>query len=272
MKTSLKALLPLLLCSSLAIGEEYRSFTDFDYARNETDFSELDTFTVGSTWYFSPKETLGPLNEFEYVNTSSNIFGSWARLDTPGSDVDEMLIGGEYFAGNVLLGGSYLNRESADAYTATLGYLFSDNFLVSVDAEKFESFDARYFINARYAQQLGGTDYIGFAVRADDDFLSTAVSSRYFTRLAGERYLAAEATYHFNDRAEDFWALEGDYYFSRRTSLGLGVRKHDVYALDFTHFFNENVAVELAYTTQEFELDFEEVDFKRYQLGVTVQF
>lgn len=55
-------------------------------------------------------------------------------------------------------------------------------------------------------------------------------------------------------------------------SLGLGIQKDDVYTLDFTHFFNENVAVELAYTTTENESELLDIDVNSYQLGVTVQF
>lgn len=268
---NLKAFLPLMLCSSFVVAEEYRSFSDVDYSHTETGPFELDELIIGSTWYFDTKESLGPLTEFEYINRTSNIFGTYSRFDAT-ETFDAAVLGGEYFAGNVLLGGSYRILDEFDVFSGTVGYLFTSNILVSLDAVKAEDIDTDYFVSARYNHQLRGNDYIGFNVSTDVEFDTKALSSRYFTRLGGENYLAAEVSYTFADDAEDFWALDGDYYFSKRTSLGLGIAKNEVYSLDLAHFFNDNIAVELGYTTSrndDFDLD---LDVDSYQLGITVQF
>lgn len=275
MRTNLKVLVPLVLCSSAALAEDYHSISDFDYVWAELGPFQSDTYTLSSTWYFDSKQTLGPLNEFEYINKTSNIFGSWTQFDE--SDAHQAEIGGEYFAGHFLLGGSYSGDNGPDRFTGTLGYLFSDNFLVSADALKFEGDDdTYYFFNARYNHQLSGTNYIGFNFRTDDEFQLNTISSRYFTKLSGESYLAAGVSYTFVDDFDDSWTLEGDYYFSPRTSLGLGVSSNDTYSFDFTHFFTESIALELNYATRDDDsrLPFTNVDLdlQRYSLSLTFQF
>lgn len=266
----LKALLPLMLIPPIALAEEYHSFSNADYSRTEIGPVDFDEFTIGTAWYFANRVTLGPLKEFEYINRTSNVFGSWTRID--GTDgADTVQIGGEYFAGNVLLGGSAANLDGTNAFTGTLGYLFSSNFLVSLAASKTESFDTNYFINVRYNHQLHGSDYIGFNLSTDEEFDTQAISSRYFTGLAGEKYLAAELSYTFSDNGEDSWALQGDYYLNRRTSLGLGIAKHEVYTLDFSHFFTENFAIGLNFTTRNDDSGFD-LDVDVYRLGMTLQF
>lgn len=269
---NLKSILPLILLPSIVIAEEYRSISNLDYSRFETGPLELDQFAFGSTWYFDRKVTLGPLNEFEYINKTSNIFGAYTRFEGMNADFDDALIGGEYFAGNLLVGGSYRNLEDFDVVTGTVGYLLNSNFLVSLDAVKAEDIDAEYFVNARYDHQLGGTNYIGFHFRTDDEFDTKEISSRYFTQLASENYLAAEVSYTIFDNADDIWALDGDYYFNQRTSLGLGIAKDEVYSLDFTHFFTRNIAVELGYTTSRNDDTGLDLDLDAYQLGITAQF
>ena len=272
---TLKAALPLMLFSAIALADEYRSFSDVDVSRSESRVVEIDQFTIGSTWYFDQKETLGPLKEFEYINKTSNIFGSYSRFESESGgmafDSDFPVIGGEYFAGNVLMGGSYRKLDDFEAFSGTLGYLVNSNFLVSLDAFKVEDQDNQYFVSARYNHQLGGSNYIGFNFRTDDDFDTREVSSRYFTQLAGETHLAAELSYTFVDDFDDFWSLGADYYFNKQTSLGLGIAKNEFYSLDFTRFFNRNIAVELGYSTSSNDA-FADLDVDTYQLGVTVQF
>lgn len=282
MRMNLKVLLPLVLSSSVAFAEDYHSISDFDYTRSDFGTlvfagqrftTEQDLYTLSSTWYFDSKETLGPLNEFEYINKTSNIFGAWSQFDGSGSHAHQATIGGEYFAGNFLLGGSYTGLDGPDGFTGTLGYLFSDAFLISAEALKTEGLDTHYLFNARYNHQLSGTNYIGFNFSTDDEFDVKTISSRYFTRLSGESYLAAEISYTlFPNNIEDLWTFEGDYYLNRRTSLGLGVAKDDTYSFDFTHFFTENVALKLSYATRDLDAQFIEGDFKSYSLGLTVQF
>lgn len=272
MKVHAKVAFPLMLCSSIAAAEEYHWISGADFTRTDTRIADFDAFSLGSTWYFDGKETLGPLNEFAYINTTSNIFGSWSRFDGLSNDADQVGIGGEYFAGNLLLGGSYLNLDDVDFFTGTVGYLFSENFLVSVDAAKVEGAGTNYLFNARYNHPLRGNAYLGFNFSTDDEFDGKNLSSRYFTPLAGNDYLALEVSWSiFDDADEELWAVEGDYYFSERTSLGLGIAEDEVYSFDFTHFFNENVALELGYTTSDDDSGFD-FDVDSYQLGVTFQF
>ncbi|HLT90095.1 MAG TPA: putative porin [Woeseiaceae bacterium] len=267
-----KIAVPLMLFSTIVAAEEYRSFSTVDYSHSETDFLELDQFSLTSTWFFDDKATLGPLKEFEYINRTSNVFGRYSRFDS-GGNFYRAAVGGEYFAGNWLLGGSYDDGDGPRLLTGTVGYLFSEDFLLSVDAVKLGNLDTDLVLDARYNHRLGGNDYIGFNLRVDDDFDSREIASKYFTRLAGDTWLAVGLAYNFIEGAEDPWSVTGDYYFSERTSVALGVGKHDRYSLGLSHFFNRNVALELGYSTMEVDVPgSSSLDEDVYRAGVTIQF
>lgn len=274
MKT--KTLFPLLLASAVtaAHAEEYQSITDFDYSRTEIGSFKTDQYTLGSTYYFTPRMTMGPLKEFEYINRSSNVFGGYSYFDTDFDNVDSAIVGGEYFAGNLLVGGAYQNTEDQDAYYASVGYLASPDLLFRVDAEKFEDQDTDYFASAQYNHRLGGSDYLGFTLRVDDDLDYRELSSKYFAEFGRGSYIALSLNYASLDGDyvsvggdDNTWSTKADYYFNKATSVGLGYDKDDNYLVDFSHFFQENIALELAYSSNA-----DDSDLDTYTLGLRAQF
>ncbi|WP_323846191.1 putative porin [Microbulbifer magnicolonia] len=261
------AALPLMLLSATVAAEQYTSITEADYIQTDTGFADIDQLLIGSTYYFAPKETLGPLKEFEYINKVTNIFGGYSYADSDFGDADSLAVGGEYFAANgFVVGGAMLESDGGDMLSASLGYLFTPNFLMSLEAVDVEDADSELFVNARYNHQLNGTDYIGFDVSVDDDLDSKTVSSKYFTEFAGGRYLAAEVSVNDTDDTDLFWAGNVEFYFNQNTSVGFGYDDADSYELNATHFFNRNVAAKVAYGSNT---EFDEVDV--FSLGLTVQ-
>ncbi|QFT56989.1 putative porin [Microbulbifer sp. THAF38] len=258
------AALPLMLLAATAGAEEYNSFTKSKYTNLEND---ADRFTIGSQYFFSGKETLGPLKEFEYINKVSNIYGDFSHYNEGSEDSDIFTVGGEYFASNgIVLGAQLADWGEENIDTLSIGYLFTPNFLVSLEHEDNDS-DNELSVNARYNHQLNATDYIGFDFSVDEEFDTRSLSSKYFTHLGGEQYLTAELAYVSYDEGDDYWKLGTEYFFTQRTSVGFTLDENEEFKLGMNHFFNRNFAVEAAYISNTDSDD----DYDTYQIGMTVQ-
>ncbi|SDK40850.1 putative porin [Microbulbifer yueqingensis] len=264
----LKYILPLALVSATASAEQYTSFTNAGYQNNDYGSGfETDSYDINSRYFFAPKENLGPLKEFEYINKVSNVYGGFSRLDYDGGDASGSNLGGELFAGNFKLGASFSEFEDVDSNTLTLGYLFSENFLLSLDSVDTDGADRENIVSARYNHQLGGTDYVGFNFAVDDDLDYAQVSSRYLRSLAGDSYLVLAGSVTDFDQGDSVWSAGAEYYFTRTTSVGFETVDGDTLGLDFTHFFNRSIAVNVAYA----QTDEDFVDYDTFSLGLTAQ-
>ncbi len=260
------AALPLMVFAASAAAESYQSISNAAYIGTEIGNVDADTFAFGSTYYFAPKETLGPLKEFEYINKVTNIFGGYSYTDTDFGDADALTVGAEYFDASGFMGGvSVTEGDFNDGYDLSVGYLFNPDLLVQLRREKIEDVDAEWFVDASYNYQLNGSDYIGFNFVADDDFDSRTLSSKLFKYLGGENWLTVDASYTSNDEFDNDWEIGAEYYFSKTTSVGVGYEDDETFDLGVSHFFTPNVAGQLAYQTNS------DIDLDQFLLGVTIQ-
>ncbi len=262
---TLKYALPVIaLAATTAVSaEEYQLFTELraDHARvsgdNETNWK------LNGTYFIDKKVTLGPLDQFEYINKVTNVSASYNRF----SGNNAWSIGGEYFAENGLVVSANHGRVSGNYVNQLgLGYLVSNNVIVRAEAFKAEGSSTDYRFSASYNHQLQGNDYVGFTAQVDDDFDYFTVSSKYFAALNEGRYIAVGVALADNDGSSS-WAAEADYYFSKMTSAGLSYDKGDNYSLNAKHFFNTNWALEAGFASNT-----DNSARKVYSLGVIGQF
>jgi len=205
---------------------------------------------------------------------------------------------GEWFVGGFVLGGryNYLDHENTRSYTSieenrihhsdttsdsdsayslSLGYLISENFLIqSTYHESNELFSFR----ASYDLTLNGTDYIGFSYDTDEDFEFHTLSSKYFMALANSSYLTLSASYMFDNRDtldyvhhienDDYWSVGSSYYFNQNTSISAGYDENENYRFAATHYFNDNYSLSAGYRSTKESGD----DFKSYGVTFAAQF
>ena len=124
----LAVIISSILLSSAATtamaADTYQSISHVGYM----DIDGNDTMSVDSTYYFSPKATLGPYDQFEYINKQTNVYGAY--IDNDDSDVTS--VGGEYFVQDFVLGAQYNNYDSdfgssTDVIELSAGYFFNPN-------------------------------------------------------------------------------------------------------------------------------------------------
>jgi hypothetical protein len=262
---TLKYVLPVIaLTASAALSaEEYQLFTGLtaDHVRvsgdNETNWN------LNGTYFFDKKQTLGPLDEFEYINKVSNVNAGFSRS----YDRNFWSVGGEYFADNKLVFSAAHNRTSGFySNKVGIGYLISDDIIVRAEATKPEDGSTSYLFSGSYNHQLQGSDYVGFTATVDDEFDFFTLSSKYFAALGEDRYIAVGVLLADND-GSSAWGAAADYYFSKMTSVGVSYNKADDYSLNAKHFFNRNWALVAGFGSNT-----DSSDTKVYSLGVNGQF
>jgi predicted porin len=201
---------------------------------------------VDSTYYFSPKSTLGPYDQFEYINKQSNVFGSYADDDFG----DVTAIGGEYFVEDFFVGASYQNADynsNDESYRLSAGYFFNPDLLAKVRFVDQKDGDNVTYFSLAYNHMLNDTDYVGITVESDDDFDSRSVAAKYFVDLQQGNYLTVEGTFVSLDEADDQWNVETNYYFSKATSVFAAYDKEDNYSFGAQHFINKNIGLKVGY-------------------------
>ena len=307
------------------LGESYQSFSTLNYSQNSSTVNQpefiysqkgtseqrtypanqskwdYDSLALFSQYYFEEQQSLGPLNEFDYINTSSTIYAlvsknstdfssSYAGYSSWDSSDNTINIGGQWISHNFLLGAgysyvksksSYGNSYDYNSYSASLGYFLLDNLVIradyfdSGDDYDFFSDNSDYFsYSASYNLQLAGTDYIGFSYNVDENFDIHQLSSRYFLALTGESYLVLGGDYTIDNSdnflADDSWSINSSYYFNTQTSVSAFYGKDDVYGIGANYFINDNYSVQASYNANN--NDNYEVDLEGYSLSFSAQF
>ncbi|WHI49013.1 putative porin [Microbulbifer sp. VAAF005] len=282
MKIYFAALSLVFFMAVNATAEEYKSITTAGYSNLDFNARGGDELSTESTYYFSGKETLGPLREFEFINKASNLSGAYYHRSIGSTNSDSFAIAGEYFAENgFVLGANIADLGGESFNTIALGYMFTPNFLM-----KFYNTDGNTYSKFRYNYDLNETDYIGFDFSADIVFDWQIFSSKYFSKIGDVQYISIEFSYLNYNEWDDFWEVGSNYYFTKSTSLGASYDENNDYKVGLSHFFNRNVAVEASYSTRlgspfkysSFGSDIyknswnTDTEVDKFELGVTVQF
>lgn len=252
MKT--KLLLAFIVASSNLAAQDYQSISSVSIRNTDHGSKDLNTYFFNSTFYFDKKKSIGPIDQFAYINTLSNLEGGYTQSENIGGydDTKYGRIGGELFVDKFVVSGRYSHADSfignTNNYRVSLGYLFNDNFLVRSFVHKTENIDATYRFEAKYNHQISQTDYIGFSASADEEIDNQEISATYFTQLSDGKYLKLSGEYNDNKTFDDNWSIKGQYYFNDKTSVYLQQQKNDVHSVGAKYFFTDSLALSMDLT------------------------
>lgn len=276
----IRALILIFLVSTGLGAEDYTIISSLGLSTSKTNgvlfttatITEIDATALGFTRYFGGKPSLGPLNEFDYINRTSNISVSHIRTNetntfmwgsgsslTFNEDENLTLLGGEAFFDRAMVGVGFsrASNTDSDSKTFSLGLLPNENILVRLDViEPGEDWSSNH-LTIKGNFDHNSTNYFGFTLEYNNDVELRGLSGRYFSALGGDTYFALDVEYldFLNIHALD---IGGSYYFSRTTSVSVLLVQNDLdsstnsdtlYRLGFSHFFNKNIALEVSYGT-----------------------
>lgn len=252
----------ILLSSAATAADSYNSISHVGY----TDADGNDTLSIDSTYYLSPKTTLGPYDQFEYINKQSNVYGAYADDDFG----DVTAIGGEYFIKDFVVGAEYSNSDygtNNELYKISAGYFFNPDLLMKATLVENKDGEDYALFDLAYNHQLNSTDYIGFTVTSDDEFDYRAVNAKYFMDLKQGNFLTVEGTVSDTDDFGSSWELGSNYYFTKATSAFVTFNKEDDYSFGAQHFFNRNIGLKAGYAN-----NWDDSDYDAYFANVSLQF
>ncbi|MCC5826815.1 MAG: putative porin [Alkalimonas sp.] len=250
--------------SASAVANDYQLISSLEWDHIRYSGSSTNVRTLDAVYFLDRKTVLGPLDQFEYINKTSNLQAGYSRF----AGTNLWALGGEYFTDSgVVVSASHARSSGFHANTLGLGYLFSDDFIVRAEALRPRSDSTSYLFSASYNLQLEGNDYIGFTAATDDDFDYQGISSKYFAALGDDRFITVGASYDRNKGADNQWEAEVGYYFSRMTSVAVSYDRSKSYGFKAKHFFNQNWALAAGYGSNR-----DVSGLKVWHAGVTGQF
>ena len=294
-------------------AEEVHLLTSASFIQGLDNLYEYDLYTTEGrfdlAYYFDGRNTVGALDQFEYINQSSYVAASCLKTRREYRDVapifiqwygvdyfdvrhlDKINIEGRYYYRNMFVGGAYARHDEYinhvtyhaendysyafnsgsydsylsnddiyinpysysytkyamyvdhDTYRGEIGYLFSDDFEVSLIGVDSDRIDAEFFLNVAYKYQLRDVDYIGARISLNDDIRDSSLSLKYFTVLKWGDYLSAEASLV----DEDDWAVDVSYYFNERLSIGINTAKGGMTYFRSKYYFRKNYYLMASY-------------------------
>ncbi len=267
----LLTLTALLLTTVSASATEYQSFSSLSYSVLDTAQFNSTSYGIESTYYLDKKLTLGPLDELEYINKVSNVFGNALAYNRRNIFPNYSLagVGGEFFIDKLLVGGSYnyFSDGIPDSYSLQLGYLLSDDLLIKATVKNANSKTFYNFLTS-YNYQINKRDYIGFTYDTDDNFYSQSLKSKYFNALGGDKYFITEVYYLINKNRNNNLGASVSYYFNAGTSIAASYDNNDYYTLSAKYFINKNYAISAGYKSN---VSFNN-KYNLYSLNLIVQF
>lgn len=275
------------LLAATASAEEYKFFSGANYGH--TEYSE--SYSLQAQYFFEAKESLGPLNEFKYINTNSYVSGLLSHFSP--IDSQSAAIGGEWIGHSIGIGGSatYQNDENESGYEASQAfakYFFSDLLYAGISYSDFESGDSAVGVSAAYELPLNNSDYLGFSggyTKTDESKRSSwNIRSKYYNDLNNGKYWVLTGGYsttHYDEPSyeSNSWGLDTTFYFSKFTSIGLtySQRSSDVGTDSnstsgrVTHYFTPNLYLSGSYSLTKYNSSSVD-DNERYRLTVGLQY
>jgi hypothetical protein len=246
-------LIPCIVLSLGAGAQNYQSITNASVTHIDHGSEDVRYYSLNSKYYFEDKNTLGPVDQFAYINTISNFSAGYTQWDNLLNDENSDLksISGEVFLDRFMFSASRTEVDTFglnnDNTSISVGYLFNDDLLVSSTASKLDGKNTQVSFSAKYNHQINSTDFFGITANIDEDFENENISATYLSHLANGKYIKLTADYSVQEHAENNWHVKGQYFFTDYTSAFLSQKKGNTREVGIKHFFNDHIGLSASY-------------------------
>ena len=193
----LLAIATLSAVSSLASAESYQFLGGLGYSDTDLDGVDLSTISAAGQYYFSGQETVGPLDQFSYIDDTSSVRAGISNNEY----IDAVTLGGSYYFGRGAVGVDYteLSFGDFDNYQIRLhgDFFFMDNLKGSVGytMNEEDAVDDIVDLSLQYDHSINETDYIGFTVQyIDTEEATVNLSTKYLNAFENGQFLNFSVT------------------------------------------------------------------------------
>lgn len=245
--------IPCILLSVGVNAQEYQSITNASVTNIDYGSEDVRYYSLNTKYYLTNKGTLGPVEQFSYINRVSNFSAGYTQWDSLLNKDNNHLksISGEVFINRLMFSASRTEVDTFgldnDNTSVSVGYLFNDDLLVSSTASKLDGQNTHVSFSAKYNHQINSTDFFGITANIDEDFENENISATYFSHLANGKYIKLTADYSVQEHAENNWHVKGQYFFTDFTSVFLSQKKGNTREVGIKHFFNDHIGLSASY-------------------------
>ncbi|HEY7773953.1 MAG TPA: putative porin [Marinagarivorans sp.] len=252
------------LAASTASAETYQLLSKIGVTDTDQEGSDASILANG-TYYFSGQETVGPLDQFAYIDDTTNI-----RAVVESNDAaDQFQIGGSYYFDRFAVGLDYYDYDGSSKTRLHADYFFADNFKASFAYNMPDEGDDVAELNLQYDHSINEQDYIGFTLSyIDYEDALVSLSSKYLNGFENGQFLVIEANVASSD-GDTAVEASAKWYLNKHTGFIFGANDDDYMYIGATHFFNTNFAIDATIGQDE---DFFGDSYKVYNLSAVLQF
>lgn len=185
------------------------------------DAPDADVFTIGGTFYLKPVPTDGlPLSEAAFLDRSSFVNVTFARLDFAGDNPDVLDASFGYYIPNTMFYGR-------------IGVTKTDD---DIGLDDDTNVNGTFGV-APIHGLLVTTDF-------DEDGWDPNATAKYVGKLGNDHYYAATVSVHDPDNDDLDIGLNFDYFLDHTLSVGGGISSgNDTFSVQAEKFFMPNFAV-----------------------------
>jgi hypothetical protein len=233
----------LAIAPALAAADDYRWDVKATFERDQIPgdvFGDVDTLTLGGTWFFAPVSTSGvPLAEAAFLGRASSVSAIVARFDSQFEALDIHLNAqaasiGYYVPNTMIYAGAGVSHGQTIAA------------LNSVIVEK------EYVTN--WFGTLGVAPLRGLLITTDfhEDGYDPNVTVRYVGKLPNDHFYAGNVSLVDPDGGDTSFGLGFDYYFDASFSAGVGYEDAaSQWELRAEKFFSKSWALGISASTAD---------------------
>ncbi len=233
------ALSVLTSLPSLAAAETYQFFGGLGFEDTDADNSEMKTL-LDAKYYFSGQDTVGPLDQFSYIDDTSEIHASVTSQD----DSDVVKLGGSYYFDRFAIGADYTDYDGFYETRLNAGFFILNNFKATLGYTMPEEGDDVADFGLEYDHAINDSDYIGFSFGYTDYEESLIeLSTKYLNAFDNGQFFVFEAAYA--DAEDSAFEASAKWYVNKNTGFEFGADDQDFMYIGATHFFNTNFAVDV---------------------------
>lgn len=233
------ALAALTTLPALASAETYQFLGGLGVIDSDADNSEAVTL-LDAQYYFKGQDTVGPLDQFSYIDDTSEIHAGIISAD----DADVVALGGSYYFDRFAIGADYVDYEDSYVTRLNAGFFILDNFKATLGYTMPEEGDDIADFGLEYDHAINEGDYIGFSF-GYTDFEESLIelSTKYLNSFDNGQYLVFEAAYA--DAEDSTFEASAKWYINKNTGFEFGADDQDFMYIGATHFFNTNFAIDV---------------------------
>ena len=247
--------------STASFDRSEKSFT-YDHTGDGDIFADIGK--IETSYFWSGRTIVGPLDQFKYVEPGSYISVSHSYVKNDYRNLAVGLISrygsakwkdqkfqlsrinGRYYKNNYFLGADLTHNTlySEILGGGEIGVVLFDKLELSLSGTESWEEEFGFSASTSYEHFINEKSYIGVTASVSENSKKSYLGLKYFLGVSDNYYLSNDITLN-----EDYWKLVSSFYFNKRLSLSLGyTNDNDLAMIGSRYYLTKNISLDLQYS------------------------